>query len=116
MPVFPTFTEGESVHLPFTRIVEFQNAKVDMPHGWRHAYNLNASPFRRWEIEFLLSDTDKTTLEDFFDTCGGKYEDFDFTDPVTDDTHTNCRFDQDSLDFNCLGPNENAVRVRISHY
>ena len=62
MPTFPTFSLGEAVHLPFTQVPEFMNAVNRMPHGWQYAYNLRATPLRRWRSEFLLSDADLITL------------------------------------------------------
>ena len=116
MPSFPTFTAGESVHLPFSQGVEFWNVINRQPHGYQYAYNIRASPLKRWEIEFSFSDTDLATMLTFWDTVKGSYGEFDFTDPDTGATTNKCRFDQETLDVRYVGPNENIVSVVIQEY
>ena len=116
MPSFPTFSAGESVHLPYQQGHEFVNVMNRMPHGYQYGFNTVATALKRWEIEFSLSDTDLITLKAFWEARKGAYEEFDFTDPDTLATTTKCRFDQDSLDIRYTGPNENLVRVEIQEY
>ena len=116
MPAFPTFTTGESVHLPFKQEQEFWNVVNRQPHGYQYAYNLLATGLKRWEILFSLSDTDLATLQTFWDARKGSYEEFTFTDPDTATTTSKCRFDQESLSVQYIQPNDNRVSVSIQEY
>lgn len=116
MPAFPTFTTGESVHLPFKQEIEFWNVVNRQTHGYQYAYNLLATGLKRWEISFSLSDTDLATLQAFWDARKGSYEEFTFTDPDTATTTSKCRFDQESLSVQYIQPNENRVSVSIQEY
>lgn len=116
MPAFPTFTAGESVHLPFSQGRGFQNVTNRQPHGWQYAYNLLATPLGRWQIQFSLSDADLVTLQNFWDARKGAYEEFTFTDPDTGITHSRCRFDGEALAVEDVGPNEHLVTVNIVEY
>lgn len=116
MPAFPTFTAGESVHLPYRQEEEFANVRNLMPHGWQYSYNLIANGLKRWGIDFSFSDTDLATLKAFWEARKGSYEEFTFTDPDTGVTTNKCRFDQDALDMRYVGPNETLVTVLIQEY
>lgn len=116
MPAFPTFTAGESVHLPFRQEEEFVNVRNLMPHGWQYSYNLIANGLKRWGIDFSLSDVDLATLDAFWLLMFGAYGEFTFTDPDTGVTTNKCRFDQDSLEKKYVGPNETLVTVAIQEY
>jgi phage-related protein len=116
MPAFPTFTAGESVHIPFGQITEYWNVINRQPHGYQYSYNILASGLKRWTIQFSLSDTDLATLQAFWVARKGRYEEFTFTDPDTATTTAKCRFDQDSLEVRYAGPNENIVSVTIQEY
>ena len=116
MPAFPTFSAGESVHLPFSQGDEFWNVVNRQQHGYQYAYNVLASGLKRWEIEFSFSDSDLATMQAFWDTVKGSYAEFTFTDPDTAATTSKCRFDQEALDVRYVGPNENIVAVVIQEY
>jgi hypothetical protein len=116
MPSFPTFADGSVAHVPFTQGIEFINATNRQRHGYQYAYNVLANGIKRWEIEFSLPDADLATLQAFWEARYGKYEEFDFTDPVSLATTTKCRFDQDVLEVRQVGPDENLVRVAIQEY
>ena len=116
MPAFPTFSGGESVHLPFAQGREFWNVTNRMPHGWQYSYNLLPNGLKRWEITFSLSDADLGTLRTFWEARSGSYEEFTFTDPDTGITTSKCRFDQEALDVRHNGPNEAVVTVIIQEY
>ncbi len=116
MPAFPTFTAGESVHLPYEVTHEFWNAGNRMPHGWQYSYNMIATAVKRWRITYSLSDTDLATLQTFWGTVKGAYDEFTFTDPDTAVTTTKCRFDMQALEVNHVQKNENLVAVDIQEY
>lgn len=116
MPAFPTFTAGESVHVPFTQKTEFWNVVNRQPHGYQYSYNLLPDGLKRWEIEFSFSDADLATMRTFWDARKGCYEEFTFTDPDTGVTTNKCRFDMESLDVRTVGPNEHLVSVVIQEY
>ena len=116
MPSFPTFSAGESVHLPFGQGVDYWNVTNRMPHGWQYAYNILPSGVKRWEITYVLSDADLGTLRTFWEARSGSYEEFSFTDPDTGVTHDKCRFDMAELEVKYSQPNENTVTVSIQEY
>ncbi len=116
MSVFPTFASGESVHVPFTQGTEFWNVVNRMAHGWQYSYNVLPDGLKRWEIELSFSDADWATLLAAWNTSGGAYEEFTFTDPDTAVTTNKCRFDQETLEPRFVGPNEILVSVAIQEY
>jgi len=116
MPSFPTFAAGESVHVPFTQTLEFFNVSNRRPHGWQYSYNVLADGLKRWTIQFSLSDADLPTLQTFWDDMKGSYGEFEFPDPDTGVTTTKCRFAQEALVIEQVGPNENLVTVQIQEY
>lgn len=116
MPAFPTFTTGESVHLPYKQETEYWNSTNRQAHGYQYSYNILSTGLKRWEITFVLSDTDIATLQTFWAARKGSYEEFTFTDPDTATTTSKCRFDQDALSVQYIQPNENRVTVTIQEY
>lgn len=117
MATFPTLANGETVHLPWSLVVDFKNTSSDMAHGWRFSYNLRSTALHRWELTFDgLSDADLDTLRTFWLARGGAYEEFSFTDPQTSDTYSKCRFVGDEFAHTAVGPNENRLRLMIQEY
>lgn len=89
---------------------EFKNLSVENGVGYPFSYNERATPLMYWEIqEVPLSDADLVTLRAFWDSVGGAYDDFTFTDPDTSTAYSKCRFVGNDLTVRHLGYNENVV-------
>lgn len=116
MAAYPTFTSGVVVHRPWRYEREYKNVHNDMPHGFRYSYNLLATPLMRWIIEYTFSDVDLVTMQAFWDSQFGGWDNITFTDPETGTVYTKCRFDMDSLVIRHVGPNQNAVTVVIQEH
>ena len=116
MSAYPTLAGGEVAHLPFTQQRDAWNITNRQAHGYQYSYNVLAAPLGRWEISYLLTDADLATLQAFWESMGGRYGEFSFTDPDTGDTASKCRFDQDEFSVQHLGPDENRVSVTIKEY
>ncbi len=116
MPTFPLLADGAKTQFPYTESVRFETLSVTVPSGERYAYSQMANGTRFWTIGGpSVSDADIATLRAFFEARRGSWEAFDFVDPRTGLTVTNCRFDQDLFEYQALGPNENRVELRIKH-
>lgn len=117
MSAFPTLTGGVTVCLPWTTKREYHNIHNDMPHGWRYSYNERGTPLHQITVEYSnLGDADKETIEDFWAEMEGSYGEFSFTHPDTGTVHSKCRFDQEELEIQHVGPNQHSVRVVIQEY
>lgn len=116
MAAYPTFAFGGSAHIPFRETVEMRNVVNRQPHGWQYAFNLRATPLRRFEITHLLNATDLATLEAFWAARKGPYESFSFTHPDTAVTYANCRFGMETLDIEGFDPGLFRVRVVIQEH
>lgn len=114
MPTFPLFADGSKTQFPLTESLRFQTLAAIVPSGERISYAERATGLRSWTIGGpSISDADLATLKAFFLARRGSWEAFDFVDPRTGATFTNCRFDQDTFDATALGPDENRVEIRI---
>lgn len=116
MAAYPTFAFGGSAHIPFTEVVEMRNVVNRQPHGWQYAYNLRATPLRRFDITYLLNASDLATLEAFWAARKGAWETFSFTHPDTAITYANCRFGMETLEVDCFEPGLFRVRVIIQEH
>ncbi len=114
MPTFPLLADGAKTQFPLTESITFRTLAVTVPSGERYSYAESATGTRYWTIGGpSLSDADTSTLKAFFIARRGSWEAFDLVDPRTGATFTNCRFDQDSFDYQQLGPDENRIEIRI---
>ena len=106
--VFPTFSFGAVAEQPFTQVSTYLTSVNESANGPRFSTpwyqnsltNFPTGYLRSWKINFgLLSQTDITTLENFFVSVMGMASSFSFTDPLTGTPLSHVRFDQDSLDI-----------------
>lgn len=112
MPAFPTFAAGNTMFWPCVTRRTYKNLHVENGVGQRFSYNERATPLMSWEWQdTILGDDDLATLRAFWESVGGAYEDFTFTDPDTSIAYAKCRFVGDELSVRHIGPNENAVTV-----
>jgi hypothetical protein len=86
---------------------------MDMASGPRFSYSYRVNPKHRWTLTYSsLTDADLGTIETFFNSMHGRYGSFEFTD-TEGTTYSSCRFDQDSLDVNYIGPNQSSVQLIV---
>jgi hypothetical protein len=116
MATFPLLADGAKTQFPLTEALRFQTLSAVVPSGERYSYAERANGIRYWTIGGpSISDADLATWRAFFEARRGSWEAFDFVDPRTGTTYTNCRFDQDTFEFEAIGPDENRVEIRIKH-
>jgi hypothetical protein len=113
VPTFPEISPGVITQLPFTKARAFRNTKVSMPCGIQYAYRHRTDPLRSWSMHYTcITELEAETLRAFFADCEGRLHTFDFTDP--DDLYAyTCRFDQDEISIQYLGPNHCALELSI---
>ena len=108
-----TFPTTPVLQLPFVHKAKANNCTVKMDAGQQFSYYYDATPLRRWELEYpVLTDDQVATLRAFFDGQGAGWASFSFTDPDTETTHT-CLFDGD-FEVTYTGPNTRKVRFAIT--
>jgi hypothetical protein len=116
MAAFPNIRTGIVTQLPFVGEQVFANSTVDMESGLRYSYYYDASPLRRWELNFPVLTTDElSTLRTFWESMGGAYGAFDFTDPDTGVTYTKCRFAAETLQYQRSGPTA-SLKLTIEEF
>jgi hypothetical protein len=90
-----TFPATVGHQLPFTAKLQAITAKMRGAAGQEYVYYHDANPLHSWELQYaVLTAAEVTTLRTFFDTMGGAWDSFTFTDPDTAVDH-DCRFDGD---------------------
>lgn len=119
---FPTLGNGAKSQLPYSQMRRFAVLRNDNPIGPRYSWTWFAASLtgfptrslRGWELQYpALSDADLSTLETHFRNQWGRWSSFALTDPDDGTVYPKCRYDSDSLDITYLGPNQNAVTLRI---
>jgi hypothetical protein len=113
MPDFPTFENAAVAHTPYTAGLEFLNSIVDMPHGYRYAYNLRPTALHKWSSIYSFSDTDVATWNAFYAQVKGNYAEFRYIEPLTGVIYPRCRLDMEGNSVIDAGPNEHQVTVTI---
>ena len=114
MPSYPG-----PIQLPFARIHRYRTAFNETECGRRFSFYFWATPLRSWEITYsAITAAEADTLRTFFAARKGKWEYFEFTDPgnppdIPAVVYPRCRFDQDELPIQHVGPNQCALNVRI---
>jgi hypothetical protein len=112
MADFPEIRTGVVTQLPFVGEQNFANSVADMPSGLRYSYYYDASPRRRWELTFpALTTTELATLLAFYESVGGAWDAFTFTDPDVGTAYTKCRFSGDSFSYEQNGPTCSAKMI-----
>lgn len=92
MSTFPTITH----QLPYTSKLSAVTCKAAGAGGVPYVYYHDANALRTWELQFgVLTAAEVTTLRTFFNTMGGAWDVFTFTDPDSLTDYTTCRFDGD---------------------
>jgi len=119
---FPTFSWGGVAEMPLTQVSSFLTNVAEQPSGPRYALayydggwtNFPTSYLRSWRISYpLLTDTDQTTLVNFFLGMQGRYNTFTFTDPLDNTAYTHCRFDMDELQIHYQTKNQSSTEITI---
>lgn len=91
-----TFPSTVGHQLPFAAKLRATTGKVQMPAGHEYAYYHDANALHSWDLEWpVLTAAEVATLRTFFDSMGGGWDAFTFTDPDTSTAYTKCRFDGD---------------------
>lgn len=117
MPTFPTFDGGIVTQRPWSFGTRWKNQVTQIEHGPKHVYTRQSAVIRAWEVNYPnITDSEVGALHDFFYERHGRTESFDFTDPDSGTTYSNCRFDQDELTITASDIDSNSVRVSIVQF
>lgn len=121
----PTLTSGAVTQRPWTRRREFDTNVQDVPSGRRFATalrgggltNFRTEALRGWDLQFrAIRQSDLDLLVAFWLSKRGRFAEFDFQDPDTFVTYSNCRFAADTLDVGYNGYNNCSTSFQIDHY
>ncbi len=104
MAVFPVLSTGAVCQYP-ARVIHQQAVQVlRYIDGSEQRFLQQGRQLRRWEIRLdLLSETEVSTLEKFFQTQLGDYSCFDFFDPFTNTLISQCVLGTPYLTSELLG-------------
>jgi hypothetical protein len=114
MSTFPT-TVGHQ--LPFAAKLQAVTAKVRGAAGQEYAYYHDANPLHSWELQYaVLTAAEVTTLRTFFDTMGGGWDSFTFTDPDTAVAYTKCRFSDEGFDLTYSADDTYILKLTVQEF
>ena len=114
MPDFPLLATGARVQFPFERRTRFMTETSGGETGPAYAYYNEANGLKSWVLTYTdLPDAEAQTIEDFFHTMRGAWDEFDFTDPTDNVKYTKCHFAEGMLARKRTGPDMNSIRLVI---
>jgi hypothetical protein len=98
MAKFPTLKTDAIAQYPLSETA-WQPARVmRFLDGSEQRFSEASAPLKRWLVRLeQLDDAELTILDDFFRQHNGSLDSFEFTDPCTGATLTNCSFVTDSF-------------------
>lgn len=109
-PTYPSINGGVIVQFPFASGPAYLTTRNDMYSGLRYAHYWRSSPLFKWTLRYPnITDAECSTLFDFYASMMGQFQQFSFTDPETNVTHSKCRFGMASLQRTYREPGGNSV-------
>jgi len=98
MDQFPKLRTGAAAQYPSALEHHYASEIVRFLDNSEQRYRDAAAPRRRWVIKLAqLDEGELAELSNFFHAQQGRLGRFDFEDPWTGTTVSDCRFDQDQL-------------------
>jgi hypothetical protein len=113
--VFPTFNNGVVTQLPYAETAPiYYVTQSYMPCGFTYPMVWNQTqPQMRFDVRFdCMQQTEQQALEAFWESVEGQLGYFSFTDD-NGVIHSQCRFDQPSLEWQYPEAGCYAIQVRI---
>jgi hypothetical protein len=93
VPTFPLLSSGAVAQYSLPVVTGQAVQTIRFLDGADQRYLIQGRTFRQWEIQLtLLKDSEIAQLQTFFDEQQGDYGLFDFPDPISGETISNCRF------------------------
>ena len=114
---FPLLSSGALTQFPFTLKRRTIQAHCDMESGLRYSYYWDAADLVGWDLVYsCITDAERNALKAFWDSVGGSWDTFSFTDPQTAVVYPYCRFDGDEFTYQQLGPDQNSLKLSIVEF
>lgn len=120
---FPTVAGGFITGYPFTKSMNFQTVRVDMPTANRIAFPLYGSgfpgyptrPLFSWTLTFpALTDADLATLFTHYAQASGRYALFSFVDPTDQSYYPSVRYDMDAFKVTYLKAGLSQIEIKLT--
>src|SRR5271165_7418767 len=109
MATFPTLSSGAIAQYPLPMCVARTAQVIRFLDGSDQRCIVRARPVRWWVIKLsLLNDAELALLEGFFAEQQGGFGRFDFPDPFSSQTITNCRLATSELNTVYDGANQGS--------
>ena len=110
----PSFPTG-ILQVPYTVTLRYNGVVVDRETGPRYLYLYDAAALISFDVTLgAITSAEMTTLQNFWNSVGGNWAPFSFTDPDTSTVYTNMRFDQAELLFALVSPNMYQTSFRLT--
>jgi phage-related protein len=112
---FPALKTGAMAQYPSDRQQNFSTQVFRFLDGSEQRFPAYAATLRRWVIRLdALDEAELVSLEEFFESQGGRAETFEFTDPFDGHVYSSCSFDADelALTFGGLHLGKTTVTIR----
>jgi hypothetical protein len=111
---FPPLKTGAVAQYPSDRNRNFSTQVFRFLDGSEQRFPAYGSPLLQWVIRLdLLDESELTTLEQFFESAGGRAGDFSFTDPWDGTVYPSCSFVSDQIALAYDGPQQGKTTVTI---
>ncbi|MGA7411698.1 MAG: hypothetical protein WBW33_14560 [Bryobacteraceae bacterium] len=114
MATFPALSSGAIAQYPMPAYVARTTQVVRFLDGSDQRCIVRARPVRWWVVKLsLLNDVELALLEGFFTEEQGGFGLFDFPDPFSGQTITNCRLATSALETLYEGPDQGSTELTI---
>ena len=114
MPTFPLLQTGAVTQYPAAFSSSQQVAIVRFLDSSDQRWRSQGRALRSWQIDLsLLSESELSSLGNFFESQMGEYATFVFTDPLSGVVVPNCRVGDGSLTLQYDGPNSGTASLWI---
>jgi|SRR5579872_5389085 len=115
MAIFPALKTGAVAQYGSDRSASFSTQVFRFVDGREQRFPAFASALRRWVIRLeLLDESELASLEQFFESQGGRAGTFSFTDPWDGTAYPSCRFDADELALTFADAGRGQTSLNIS--
>lgn len=115
--VFPEISTGVVTQLPYGVTRSYRTLRAENDGGFSYTYAQRATPLHGWNLSFgAITAAEAGTLQSFFLAMGGRWKQFQFTDPNDASVHTKVCFAQDRLEVRHLSKNVRSTQIELVEY
>jgi len=113
MSTFPAL----GLQLPYTAKLAAVTAKVIGAAGQQYVYYHDANPVRAWDLSWaVLTAAEVSTLRTFFNSMGGAWDVFTFTDPDSAVEYPKCRFADEEFALTHNADDTFALKLTVQEF